>query len=73
VNDVKICQKLLAETYQHLGNIDAIYGCGEERLLNVNSRILHLVNENQLYKALGMYDQLASQSEDVDYEEGKEN
>lgn len=71
IEDVKTCQRLLAETYQNLGNVDAIYGCGEERLLNVNARIQHLVNENQLYKALGMYDQLASQSDNVDHEEGK--
>jgi hypothetical protein len=69
IEDVKACQNLLAETYQNLGNFDAIHGCGEERLLDLNARIQHLVNENQLYKALGMYDQLASQSDNADHEE----
>ena len=36
---------------------DAIHGCGDNRLLDDGARIGQLMNENKLYKALGMFDE----------------
>ena len=36
---------------------DAIHGCGDDRLLDDGARIQQLINENKLYKAMGMFDE----------------
>ena len=57
--DVERCQTILFEAYSKLGDNDAIYGCGSNRLLDKSSRIQNVLAEQKNLEAFSMYDKLA--------------
>ena len=49
------CQAVLYEAYQNLGDVDALYGCGNGFLLDESGRINHLAQEGKFFKAMGRH------------------
>ena len=54
--DIKMCQNLLAESYNELGEKAAIEGCGSWRILDFDAQIQQLMRQREHSKALAMYD-----------------
>lgn len=50
------CQEILYEAYQHLGDVDALYGCGNSNLLVEHQRINHIIQEQKYFKAMSLID-----------------
>ena len=50
------CQSILYDAYQHLGDINALYGCGGSNLLIEQRRINHILQEQKYFKAMGLID-----------------
>ena len=58
LEDVKHCQAILFESCSMIGDVEAIHGCGSDRLFNEKSRVENVVQEAKYLKAFGMYDML---------------
>ena len=56
--EVERCQSILFEAYSKLGDNEAIYGCGSNRLFNKASRVLNTAMEKKNLEAFSMYDRL---------------
>ena len=57
-SDIERCQAILFEAYTKLGDKDAIYGCGSNRLFDKSSRIQNVLAEQKNLEAFSMYDKL---------------
>ena len=56
--EVERCQAIFFEAYTKLGDKDAIYGCGSNRLYDKSSRIQSVLAEQKNLEAFSMYDKL---------------
>ena len=67
-----ICQSILYSAYKHIGEVDALYGCGTNLLMETSSRIEHVMLGRKYEKALGMLgsDQVSTSTADVLYQAG---
>ena len=56
IEDIKMCQNLMADSYLALGEKAAIEGCGSNRILAFDAQIQHLMYKKEHSKAMVMED-----------------
>lgn len=71
LEDVKMCQNLMAQAFMALGEKNAIQGCGSNRILDFNAQIQQLMRDGEHAKAMAMYDsQLSLDNRHKDHQMG---
>ena len=56
IEDIKMCQNLMADSYLALGEKAAVEGCGSNRILAFDAQVQHLMYKKEHSKAMAMED-----------------